>query len=161
MSTIKALGIGWPPRQAGVALTPISSGPHQSGSVFGVRALYTALAELVVVAHFTYLAVMVFGGLAASRWRGLLPWHLAAVGWALGAVTIRYDCPFTALEQHLRARAGQGTYDGSFLRHYVRGVIFPEWMTPFVVALIVGLVVAGWVRLAFASSRRTPASGCR
>src|ERR1041384_918194 len=66
MSTIKALGIGWPPRQAGVALTPISSGPHQSGSVFGVRALYTALAELVVVAHFTYLAVMVFGGLAPS-----------------------------------------------------------------------------------------------
>jgi hypothetical protein len=128
---------------------------------FGVRVLYTALAESVVVAHFAYLAVMIFGGLAAGRWPGLLPWHLGAVGWAIGAVTIRYDCPLTALEQRLRARAGHGMYDGSFLRHYVRGVLFPEWMTPIVVAVIVGLVVTGWVRLAFASSRRTPASGCR
>jgi len=126
-----------------------------------VRVLYTALADLVVVGHFSYLAVMIFGGLAAERWPGLLPWHLGAVGWALGAVTIRYDCPLTALEQHLRERAGHPLYQGSFLRHYIRGVLFPEWMTPFVVAVIVGLVVAGWLRLAWTSSRRTPASGCR
>jgi uncharacterized protein DUF2784 len=126
-----------------------------------VRALYTALADLVVVAHFGYLAVFVFGGMAAGRWPGLLPWHLAAVGWALGAVTIRYDCPLTTLEHQLRELAGRGLYEGSFLRHYVRGVLFPESLTPFVVAGIVGLVVAGWVRLAWPSSRRTPASGCR
>jgi hypothetical protein len=129
--------------------------------VFGVRALYTALADLVVVAHLGYLAVLVFGGLAAARRPRLLPWHLAAVAWALGAVTIRYDCPFTALEQRLREQAGYGAYEGSFLRHYIRGVLFPEWMTPFVVAAIVGLVAAGWVRLASTWSRRTRASGCR
>ena len=123
--------------------------------------LYTALADLVVVGHFSYLAVMTFGGLAAGRWPGLLPWHLGAVGWAIGAVTVRYDCPLTALEQQLREQAGQGIYHGSFLRHYVRGVLFPEWMTPFVVAVIVGLIVAGWFRLALTSARRTPASGCR
>ena len=123
--------------------------------------LYTALANLVVVAHVSYLAVMIFGGLAASRWRGLLPWHLGAVGWAIGAVTIRYDCPLTALEQHLRARAHHGLYQGSFLRHYIRGVLFPEWMTPIVMTVIVGLVVTGWLRLAWPSSRRTPASDCR
>jgi hypothetical protein len=126
-----------------------------------VRALYTALAGLIVVAHFAYLAVLIFGGLAAGRWPGLFRWHLAAVGWALGAVTIHFDCPLTALEQELRERAGRGLYEGSFLRHYVRGVLFPEWLTPFVVAAIVGLVVAGWVRLAWTSSRRTRASGCR
>jgi hypothetical protein len=126
-----------------------------------VRVLYMTLAEFVVVAHFAYLAVMIFGGLAAGRWPGLLPWHLAAVGWALGAVTIHYDCPLTALEHHLREHASHGVYEGSFLRHYVRGVLFPEWMTPFVVVAIVGVVVAGWVRLAWPWSRRTPASGCR
>jgi hypothetical protein len=126
-----------------------------------VRVLYTALADLVVVAHFSYLAVMIFGALAAHRWPGLLPWHLGAVGWAIGAVTIHYDCPLTALEQHLRAQAGHGVYHGSFLRHYVRGVLFPEWMTPVVVAVIVGLVVTGWIRLALTTSRRTPTSGCR
>ena len=128
-----------------------------------MRVLYTALADLVVAAHFVYLAVLMFGGFAAARWPRLLAWHLAAVGWALGAVTIRYDCPLTALEQQLRDYAGHGVYEGSFLRHYVRGVLFPEWMTPFVVATIVVLVIAGWirVRLASTSSRRTPASGCR
>jgi hypothetical protein len=155
MSIINALGIGCS-RQSHVRL-----GHRREGSVFGVRVLYTALAEFVVVAHFAYLAVMIFGGLAASRWPGVLPWHLAAVGWAFGAVTIRYDCPFTALEQQLRARGGHGRYSGSFLRHYVRGVLFPEWLTPYVVAAIVGLILAGWLRLAWTSSRRTPASGCR
>ena len=123
--------------------------------------LYKALADLVVVAHFAYLAAMVFGGFAAARWHRFLPLHLAAVGWALGAVTIHYDCPLTGLEQQLREYAGHGVYEGSFLRHYVRGVLFPEWMTPFVVAGIVALVVAGLIRFAWTSSRRTPASGCR
>jgi len=126
-----------------------------------MRVVYAALADLVVVAHFGYLAVMVFGALAAARWPRLLPWHLGAVAWAIGAVTLRYDCPLTALEDHLRTWAGQATYPEGFLRHYVRGVLFPEWMTPFVVAVIIGLVVAGWVRLASTASRRTPASGCR
>src|SRR5688572_26847726 len=114
-----------------------------------MRALYTALADIVVLAHVGYLAVLIFGGLAASQWPGLFKWHLGAVAWALGAVTIRYDCPLTPLEQWLRQQAGHGLYEGSFLRHYVRGVLFPEWMTPFVVAVIVGLVLAGWIRLAW------------
>jgi hypothetical protein len=126
-----------------------------------VRVLSAALADLVVLAHFAYLAALIFGGFAATRWRGLLPVHLLAVGWALGAVTIRYDCPLTGLEQQLREHAGRGVYEGSFLRHYVRGVLFPEWMTPFVVTAIVVLVVAGWITLASRASRRTPASGCR
>ena len=129
--------------------------------MFGVWVLYKALADLVVLAHFAYLAAMVFGAFAAVRWPRLLPVHLAAVGWALGAVTIRYDCPLTGLEQELRQSAGRGVYEGSFLRHYVRGVLFPEWFTPFVVAAMVMLVVAGWIRLASTWSRRTQASGCR
>lgn len=123
--------------------------------------LYKTLADVVVLAHYAYLAAMVFGGFAATRWPRLLPLHVAAVGWAFGAVTIHYDCPLTALEQHLREYAGRGAYEGSFLRHYVRGVLFPEWVTPFVVAGIVTLVVAGWIRLASTWLRRTPASGCR
>jgi hypothetical protein len=126
-----------------------------------VWVLYKALADLVVMAHFAYLAALIFGGLAAARWPRLLPLHLAAVGWALGAVTIRYDCPLTGLELQLREYAGRGVYEGGFLRQYVRDVLFPERFTPFVVAAVVTLVVAGWVRLASAGSRRTRVSGCR
>ncbi|MEW6477031.1 MAG: DUF2784 domain-containing protein [Actinomycetota bacterium] len=110
--------------------------------------LAPALVVLVVGAHFVYLGVLVFGGLAAKRWPWLLGWHLGAVVWAVGAVTIRYDCPLTSLEQRLREVAGWSTYDGGFLRHYVRGVVFPESLTPLVVAALVGFVLTGWFRLA-------------
>jgi len=81
--------------------------------------------------------------------------------WALGAITIHYDCPFTELELQFRHRAGQVGYADGFLRHYVRGVLFPERMTPFVVAAVVGLVAAGWIRLAWTASGRTRVSGFR
>jgi len=121
--------------------------------------VYLALADLIVVAHFAYLAVLIFGGLAARRWPRLLGLHLAAVAWALGAVTVHYDCPLTSLEAHLRRRAGQVPSPDGFLRHYVRGVLFPEWLTPFVVVALGVVVVSGWVRLALTSGGRTPGSG--
>ena len=121
---------------------------HTLGGVSGV---YTALASVVVGTHFAYLALLIFGGLAARRWPQLFRPHLGAVAWALGALTIRYDCPLTTLEQYLREQAGHGLYRGSFIRHYIRGVLYPESMTPLVVVIIVGLVVSGWVRLASTS----------
>jgi hypothetical protein len=49
----------------------------------------------------------------------------------------------------MRALAGWSLHDGGFLRHYVRGVLFPEALTPLVVAAIIGVIAAGWVRLAW------------
>ena len=103
------------------------------------------------MAHFAYLAVLVFGSVAAWRWRRLLLLHLGAVAWGVGAVVVRYDCPLTSLELRLRELAGLGLYDDGFIRHYLRGGLFPEWLTPFVVVVIEGLVVTGWVRLAWTS----------
>ncbi len=124
--------------------------------------VYGALADLVVGLHFVYLAVLVFGGWAAWRWRRrwLLAAHLALVAWAAGAVTFRYDCPLTSLEGSLRAGAGQAPAADGFLRHYVRGALFPEWLTPYVVAAGAAIVLTGWVRLAWPGGARTPASGC-
>jgi hypothetical protein len=113
-----------------------------------VAAVAPALVLLVVGVHFVYLAVLVFGGLAARRWPRLVGWHLGAVAWAAGAVTVRYDCPLTALEERLRELAGWSLHDGGFLRNYVRGVLFPEALTPLIVAAIMGVIATGWVRLA-------------
>jgi Protein of Unknown function (DUF2784) len=126
-----------------------------------VSGFFAALADVVVGLHFAYLAVLVFGGVAAWRWRRLLVPHLAAVVWALGAVTLRYDCPLTSLEAWLRRRAGQIPAPDGFLRHDVRGVLFPDRLTPYVVAAAVAVVVTGWLRLASTGAARTPASGCR
>ena len=88
-----------------------------------------ALADVVVALHFAFLAVLCFGGVAARRWRRLLGLHVVAVVWAVGAVTLRYDCPLTSLEEQLRRRAGQVPAPEGFLRHYVRGVLFPASQT--------------------------------
>ena len=126
-----------------------------------MAALYSALADAVVAAHLTYLGVLGFGGLAACRWRWLLPVHLSAVAWGLGALLFRYGCPFTSLELELRQRAGEALYEDGFIRHYIRGVLFPEALTPFVVAVVAAAVVVGWVRFALTAAGRTPAWGFR
>src|SRR3954471_14386852 len=113
------------------------------GTVPVVTRVWATLADVVVAGHFAYLAVLCFGGLAARRWRWLLRLHLAAVAWALGAVAWRYDCPLTSLEEQLRRRAGHSPAPEGFLRHYVRGVLVPERLTPFVAAAVTGLVLAG------------------
>jgi len=125
-----------------------------------VSGVYAALADIVVGVHFVYLAVLVFGGVAAWRWRRLLVPHLAAVAWAVGALTLRYDCPLTSLEGRLRVRAGQVRAPDGFLRHYVRGVLFPDRLTPYVVAAMAAVVATGWVRLV-CRCRAQPAGGRR
>src|SRR5205814_3536700 len=106
--------------ESGLSLpTRRSDHRRRGGTVGGVSGVYTVLADLVVVVHFTYLAVLVFGGVAAWRWPRLIGPHVAAVAWAAGAVTVRYDCPLTSLEEHLRERTGRGHAPDGFLRHYV------------------------------------------
>ena len=126
-----------------------------------VAGLYLALADLVVAVHVGYLAVLVFGGWAACRWRWLLKLHLVVVAWAAGAVTLRYDCPLTSLEEQLRRRAGQVPAPEGFLRHYVRGVVFPERLTPLVVAAMAAVVATGWVGLARRRWAPQPGGGRR
>jgi hypothetical protein len=126
-----------------------------------VSGVYWSLADLVVAVHFAYLAVLIFGGWAAWRWRWLLWPHVLTVVWAIGAVTLRYDCPLTSLEERLRLLAGQAPAPEGFLRHYVRGVLFPERLTPYVVVAIAAVIAAGWFRLAWPAAARTPASDSR
>jgi hypothetical protein len=125
-----------------------------------VSGVYAALADVIVGVHFAYLAVLVFGGVAAWRWRRLLVAHLVVVVWAAGAVALRYDCPLTSLEGWLRVRAGQVPAPEGFLRHYVRGVLFPDRLMPYVVAAMAVVILTGWARLLW-RGRTQPVGGRR
>ena len=89
--------------------------------------MYGFLADLVMVLHFAFILLVVFGGLLALRWQGFALLHLPAVLWALflelkpGTL-----CPLTPLEQSLRLLAGESAYRGGFIEHYLGPIIYPD-----------------------------------
>ena len=89
--------------------------------------MYAFLADLVMVLHFGFILLVVFGGLLALRWQRFALLHLPAVLWAifleLKPGTL---CPLTPLEQSLRLRAGESPYGGGFIEHYLEPIIYPD-----------------------------------
>ena len=88
--------------------------------------MYAFLADLVMVLHFGFILLVVFGGFIALRWQRFALLHLPAVLWAifleLKPGTL---CPLTPLEQSLRLRAGESAYGGGFIEHYLEPIIYP------------------------------------
>lgn len=97
---------------------------------------YTLLADIVVVVHFAFVAFVVvsppliwLGGWRRWGWVKNL-WfrggHLLAIGIVAGQALCGIICPLTTWENKLRLAAGQGTYAGSFIQHWVHRVLFYE-----------------------------------
>ena len=104
--------------------------------------MYSFLADLVMVLHFAFILLVVFGGLLALRWQGFALLHLPAVLWALflelkpGTL-----CPLTPLEQSLRLLAGESAYKGGFIEHYLGPIIYPDMSMQDQYFLGIGLLV--------------------
>jgi len=115
-------------------------------------------ADLVLLTHVAFVAfvvigllVIVGGGFRGWRWVRN-PWfrslHLGAIALVVGQAWLGVICPLTTLEMALRARAGDQTYGGTFIAHWLQQLLYyqaPPWVflacyTGF------GLVVAGtWI----------------
>ena len=79
------------------------------------------------------------------------PWfriaHLLGVGVVVVQSWFGVICPLTIWEMNLRLKAGEAAYDGSFITHWLREILYyqaPSWV--FVVAYTVfgGLVLSSW-----------------
>lgn len=112
------------------------------------------LAEVVMVAHFAFLAYLVVGGFLAWRWPRTIVVHALVAAWGLASVLLRIECPLTGLEDHFRAAAGQRGLDRGFIDTYLTGVIYPAEYLRQVQVLVAVIVVASWV--GFYRRRRTP-----
>src|ERR1051325_2704556 len=121
--------------------------------------LYRTLADVVLITHVCFVAFVVLGQLAIivggiSGWRWIRnPWfrtaHLAGIGLVVVQAWLGVICPLTTLEMRLREKAGDSTYSGTFISHWLQRILFyqaPAWV--FVVAYtLFGLaVVASWVK---------------
>jgi hypothetical protein len=109
--------------------------------------VYRTLADLVVVVHFGFVVFAAVGGLLVRR-RPVLAWlHLPALAWAVGILTVGYECPLTALEQRFRRLGGEPGYSGGFVDHYIENVLYPQWLTPFLLTLAAAGVLWGYAGL--------------
>jgi polyferredoxin len=119
-----------------------------------MESLYSALADVVVVLHASYVAFVIFGELAILvgillRWswirnRTFRLLHLAAIGVVVCESWSGITCPLTTWEDWLRSRAGQTVEEGDFIGRWVHHALFyraDPWIFTLIYSAFGGLVV--------------------
>ncbi len=114
-------------------------------------------ADGILVLHVTFvvfvilgLVLVLVGGLRGWRWvrnpwfRGL---HLAAIGFVVLQAWLGRVCPLTHWEMALREQAGEATYRGAFMAHWLQQLLYyqaPPWVFALLYSLFGLLVLASW-----------------
>ena len=91
--------------------------------------VYILLADLVLLVHLAFIIFVIFGGFLAImnvKWAWL---HVPTAVWAGLVEFASWICPLTHLENWLCCRVGAGTYQESFIVHYLLPLIYPTELT--------------------------------
>ena len=90
---------------------------------------YMLAADAVMGFHFLFIAFALFGSFLVLWKRCILWLHLPALAWGAYIELSGNICPLTPIENHFRALAGQDTYYGGFIAHYIGPIIYPDGLT--------------------------------
>lgn len=115
------------------------------------------LANAVLVVH-AGIAAFVVGGLALVVIGNRKHWdwvnnfwfraaHLAAIAVVVGESWLGFVCPLTTLEMTLRSQAGEASYGGGFIDHWLQQLLYysaPPWVFVVVYTAFAVLVLATW-----------------
>jgi hypothetical protein len=91
--------------------------------------VYKLFTDLIVLAHFLFIAFVICGGLLVIRWPKIAFIHLPAAAWGAIVEFSGSICPLTPLENHFRNLAGDVQYSGDFILRYLVPVIYPGNLT--------------------------------
>jgi len=120
-----------------------------------LNTIFSALADTALIIHVAFVAfvivgllLIVYGGF--RRWNWIRnPWfriaHLAGICVVVIQAWWEVICPLTILEMSLRDRAGQSTYGGTFIAHWLQKLLYYE-ASPWVFTVcytVFGLAVIG------------------
>jgi len=96
--------------------------------------LYSLLADLVLITHVSFVLFVVIGLVViltggALGWKFVRnPWfrafHLASIGLVVVQAWLGIICPLTKLEMYLREQAGDATYEGTFIAHWLHKLLY-------------------------------------
>lgn len=112
--------------------------------------VYRLAASTVLLFHFVFVLLAVFGGFALlldQRWAFV---HLPIVLWSSIVNLADWTCPLTPLENRFRAAAKQGGYAGGFVQHYLGPLVYPRGM-PRRLELIAGFSIVAWNVIVYAA----------
>ena len=106
-------------------------------------------AELVLLLHFAFVVLAVFGGFAILI-NPIWAWvHVPIVVWSSLVNLAGWTCPLTPMENRLRATGGGNAYEGGFIHHYIGPLVYPQGM-PRRLELVAGVSVLLWNALLYA-----------
>mgnify|MGYP001812166826 CR=1 FL=1 len=120
--------------------------------------LLLLLADALLFIHVMFVVFVVIGlvlilagKLADWSWVRN-PWFRLAHLVAIGIVTVQswvgVICPLTTWEMALRARAGDATYPGSFIAHWLETILYyeaPAWVFTICYTVFATAVVISWI----------------
>lgn len=106
-------------------------------------------ADVVLVAHAAFAAFAVVGAFFVAAEARIALVHVPVVLWSSLVNLAHWTCPLTPLEQRLRARAGQASFEGGWIRHYLDPLVRPLGM-PRRMELVAGVSVLVWNALVYA-----------
>ncbi|MBC7989876.1 MAG: DUF2784 domain-containing protein [Luteimonas sp.] len=115
------------------------------------------LANAVLVVHAAIAAFVVFGlllvvvgnlnhwGWVNNGWFRVA--HVSAIGVVVAESWLGFVCPLTTLEMWLRSRAGEASYGGGFIEHWLERLLYysaPPWVFTAAYSAFALLVLATW-----------------
>jgi hypothetical protein len=119
---------------------------------------YLLAADAVLFLHVSFV-IFVVAGLALILAGKLLSWawvynwwfrvtHLAAICVVVLQSWLGVICPLTRLEMFLREKAGDASYSGSFISHWLEAILYyraPAWVFAACYTAFAAVVVLSWV----------------
>ncbi len=118
---------------------------------------FLVLADALLVLHVLFVAFVVLG-LVLIYLGHFLAWrwvrnfwfrvsHLVAIAIVVLQSWLGLICPLTTWEMALRERAGDASYEGSFIQHWLQAILYysaPEWVFILSYTVFGGLVFFSW-----------------
>ena len=118
---------------------------------------YVVAADVLLLVHVLFVAFIVLGLVLVLAGKPLNwnwvrnPWFRAAHLVAIGVVMVQswfgVICPLTTWEMALRDRAGEVTYAGTFMAHWLDAILYyqaPSWVFAACYTAFAAGVIASW-----------------
>ncbi len=120
--------------------------------------IYRLAADAVLLLHVAFVVFVVVGLLLIVIGR-ILHWawirnlwfrlgHLLAIIVVALQAWSKVVCPLTRIEMTLRSKAGDATYSGSFIAHWLESLLYidaPAWVFTLCYSMFAALVAATWI----------------